>query len=139
MIVWDVVGQRRLGQPFRFAPRAVAGIGAHSPPRGVAKAVAVAPGGGRFVTSPGDGRATVWDAATLLPVESLRGPVRGIESLAWSHDGALIAAIGSTRHVVVWKVGSGRIAHLLGPLGKRGGDAVAFSPGDRLVATAGAN
>ena len=137
VIAWDVAGLRRLGRPFRFAPRAVAGIGPHSPPRDVAKAVAIAPGGGRFVTSPGDGRATVWDAATLRPVESLRGPVRGVESFAWSHDGKLIAAIGSTRHVVVWNAASGRIAHLLGPLGKRGGAAVAFSPRDRLVATAG--
>src|SRR6185437_2241407 len=137
VIAWDVRGLRRLDRPFRFAPVAAAGIGLHPETFGAAKAVAVAPDGARFVTSPGPNRATIWRSATLAPTASLRGPVDAVESFAWSHDGRLVAAVGDSKRGVVWDVATGRVVRLLAPLGSHGGAAVAFSPDDRLLATAG--
>jgi WD40 repeat protein len=68
----------------------------------------------------------------------LRGPSGGIISLAFSHDGRLVAATGSTRETVVWNVAMHKIVTLLGP-GSMGSAGVAFSPDDRLLGTAGSD
>ena len=138
VIVWDVRGGRRLGQPFRFAPTAATGEGPHTPPAdGAATAVAVSPDSTYFATSPGPNRVTLWRSRGVAVVGELRGPCGDVSSLAYSHDGRLLAATGNARDTVVWNVATHKIVALLGPSGPRGNEGVAVSPDERLVATAG--
>ena len=137
VIAWDVRGKRRLGRPFRFAPVAQGGEGVHAPAQGVAGAVAVSPDSSLFVTSPGPKRVTLWRARDLAVVGELRGPVTGLQSLAWSHDGRLVAATGNGGDTVVWDVRTRKIVKLLGPGGPGGTVGVNFSADDRLLGTAG--
>jgi WD40 repeat protein/DNA-binding SARP family transcriptional activator len=137
VIVWDVRGGRRLGRPFRFDPVAEPGEGLHTPADNASKAVAVSPDGSLFVTSPAPGRVTLWRASDQTVMGELRGPCGPVVSLAWSHDGRLVAATGDARKTVVWKVETRKIAKLVGPAGPMGNQAVAFSPDDRLLGTAG--
>ena len=137
VIAWDVRGKRRLGRPFRFAPVAQGGEGVHAPPQVVAGAVAVSPDSSLFVTSPGPKRVTLWRARDVAVVGELRGPVTGLQSLAWSHDGRLVAATGNGGDTVVWDVRTRKIVKLLGPGGPGGTVGVNFSADDRLLGTAG--
>jgi WD40 repeat protein/DNA-binding SARP family transcriptional activator len=137
LIAWDVSGERRLGQPFRFAPVAVVGPGPPAPEQSATATVAVSPDSALFATTPAPGRVTLWRAATPAVVGELQGPSGRIVSLAWSPDGRFLAATGSAPETVVWNVATRKIAKLLGPAGAMGSQAVAFSPDSRLVATAG--
>ena len=133
VIVWDVRGERRLGQPFRFGRVTAAGAGAYGPTRNVSTATAVAPDGSVFVTSSAPGRVTLWrsrDHAVLAELHEPRGYIR---SFAFSHDGRLLAATGDAPKTVLWSLATRKIVRFLGA----GAAAVAFSPDDRLVATAG--
>jgi WD40 repeat protein/DNA-binding SARP family transcriptional activator len=141
VIAWDVLGERRLGRPFRFDPVAKAGEGKQPPVDDAAGATAVSPNGAFFVTSPAPGRVTIWRTRDQKPVGELRGPTGVVIAFAYSHDGRLVAAVGSptspsgSSKLVVWNVAKRRIANVLPP-GPGGAQAVAFSPDDRLVATA---
>ena len=137
VIVWDVRGERRLGRPFRFAPVAQGGEGAQAPPEVAAGAVAVSPDSSLFVTSPGPKRVTLWRARDMAVVGELRGPVTDLQSLAWSHDGRLVAATGNGGDTVVWDVRMRKIVELLGPGGPGGTVGVNFSVDDRFLGTAG--
>lgn len=128
VIVWDVSGRRRLGRPFRFAES-----------QGAAKAVAVSPDGSLLATSPGAGQVNLRRARDGVVVARLRGPTSTVESVAFSHDGRLIAASGDGRRAVVWTVATGAIAASLGPLEQRGASGVNFSSDDRLLGTAGSD
>jgi WD40 repeat protein len=135
VIAWDVRGTRRLGRPFRFAGHPVGGA-APLGPGGGAGAVSVSPDSSLFVTSPGPNRVTLWRARDLSVVAELRGPCSFVESLAFSHDGRLVAAAGDGRETVVWNVRTRRRVAVLGPAPKAN-IGVAFSADDRLVGTAG--
>ena len=145
VLVWDVDGRRRLGRPFEFAPAARAGGDTNGASNG-AGAVAVSPDSSLFVTSPGPHRVTLWSARDLKVVGELHGPVSELQSLAWSHDGSMVAATGNEGRTVVWDVKRRRIVKLLGPSvhsradgvqGPGATDGVNFSADDRLVGTAG--
>jgi WD40 repeat protein len=136
-LAWDVRGERRLGRPFRFAPAADMGQGAHTPAQDASTAVAVSPDGSLFVTSPAPGRVTLWRARDQAVLGELRGPSGYVDSLAWSRDGQLVAATGNARQTLVWSVATRTIVKRLGPAGPGGTSGVAFSPDGALVATAG--
>jgi WD40 repeat protein/DNA-binding SARP family transcriptional activator len=145
VMVWDVDGRRRLGRSFEFAPVARAGRDTNGASNG-AGAVAVSPDSALFVTSPGPRRVTLWRARDLKVLGELHGPVSALQSLAWSHDGSMVAATGNVGRTVVWDVKRRKIVQLLGPsvpVGKDGvqapgaTDGVNFSADDRLVGTAG--
>ncbi|HST17364.1 MAG TPA: BTAD domain-containing putative transcriptional regulator [Gaiellaceae bacterium] len=127
-IAWDVGGLRRLGRPFRFSDSSNA-----------ATAVATSPDSAFFVTSSSANRVTIWRARDLRRVGDLRGPCGPAVSLAWSHDGRLVACTGDGRHTVVWSVRTHRIVRLFGPSGADGGDGVNFSPDDHLLAAVGSD
>ena len=112
-IAWDVSGLRRLGRPFQFS---------NSP--GAATAVATSPDSASFVTSAAPNRVTIWRARDLRRVGGLRGPCGPAVSLAWSHDGRLVACTGDGRHTVVWSVRTHRIVRLFGSSGSDGGGGV---------------
>jgi WD40 repeat protein/DNA-binding SARP family transcriptional activator len=133
VIAWDALGERRLGRPFRFDPVARAGEGDQPPVNDAAGATAVSPNSALFVTAPAPGHVTVWRARDQKVVGELRGPTGGIIAFAFSHDGRLVAAVGSG--LVVWNVAERRIVKVLPP-GPHGASAVAFSPDDRLIASA---
>ena len=129
VMVWDVAGKRRLGRSFRFS----------SLGRGASTAVAASPDSSYFVTSPAPNRVTLWRARDLHRVGELHGPCGYVVSLAWSHDGRLIACTGDGPHAVVWDVTARRIDALYGPSGGDGGDGVNFSPDDELLAVVGSD
>ena len=137
VIAWDVRGERRLGKPFRFGPVAEAGQGAHAPVQDASTAVAVSPDGALFVTSPAPNRVTLWRARNQRVLGGFRGPCGPVVSLAWSHDGRLIACTGNAPETVVWDVATRKILTLLGPATTFGNAGVNFSPDDKVVATAG--
>jgi WD40 repeat protein/DNA-binding SARP family transcriptional activator len=135
VIAWDVGGERRLGRPFRFDPVAHGGQGPHPPTQHAAGAVSVSPDSSLFATSPGPNRVTLWRAQNLVAIAELRGPCGGVQSIAFSHDGRLVAATGDGKDTVVWNLGTRKIVRLLGP-NKGGSAGVNFSPDDRTVGTA---
>jgi WD40 repeat protein/DNA-binding SARP family transcriptional activator len=140
VIVWDVTGERRLGKLFGFDPVGPAERATATEHHGsVALAVAVAPDGSLFATAPRPGRVTLWHSATLAPeARELRGPVGSVISLAFSTDGTLLAATGSTRHTAVWDVSTGKLIRTLThpPSANHvdGSGAVAFSRDDVTLA-----
>ena len=112
-IVWDVLGERRLGRPFRFDPVAVRGEGGHAPAANASTAVAVSPDGRLFATSPAPGRVTLWRNRDQAVLGELRGPFGYVVSLAFSHDGRLLAATGNAPNTVVWNVATESIVRIL--------------------------
>ena len=137
VIAWDVTGERRLGQQFSYDPIGPPEAGRVAPP-GISNAVAVTPDSSLFATSPGPGRVTLWHSRTLTPeARELRGPVGTIISLAFSRDGRLLAAAGSTPDTPVWDVATGKLVRVLRGGGIDGASAVAFSVDDVTLALAG--
>jgi WD40 repeat protein/DNA-binding SARP family transcriptional activator len=137
-IVWDVQGNRRLAQPFRFAPKPLPGEGLQPAVKDASTALAVSPDGRFFATSPDPDTVTLWRAATQTIVGRLRERGIGPIALAWSHDGRLLAASGSKPTAVVWDVRTQRVVRVIGAT-RGAADGVAFSPNGRLLATAGVN
>jgi WD40 repeat protein/DNA-binding SARP family transcriptional activator len=134
VLAWDLSGRRSLGTPFRFAAASAA----------ASTAVTVSPDGSLFATSPAPDRITIWRSRDEMVAGKLRGPVGSVKSLAFSHDGRLLAAVGTSPRVVVWNIRRRKVVRLLrqpgsAPVGdalERWSSAVAFSPNDRLVASA---
>jgi WD40 repeat protein/DNA-binding SARP family transcriptional activator len=137
VIVWDVGGEKRLGRPFRFDPVAAAGEGPHSPADNASTAVAASPDNSLFATSPAPGHVTLWRAADQAVVAQLAGPFGYVVSLAFSHDGLLLAVTGNAPNTVVWNVATRKILRILRSPVEAGAAGVAFSPDDRLLATSG--
>jgi WD40 repeat protein/DNA-binding SARP family transcriptional activator/energy-coupling factor transporter ATP-binding protein EcfA2 len=135
VIAWDIRGSRRLGKPFSFAPVAAAGQGAEPEVAKTSTASAVSPDGSLFATTPGRGRVTIWRTRDEAVVDELRGPaVPHVNSLAFSHDGRLLAA-GERQGLVIWNVARRTVVSVIRVPSAQ--FAVAFSPDDRLVAGAG--
>jgi WD40 repeat protein/DNA-binding SARP family transcriptional activator/energy-coupling factor transporter ATP-binding protein EcfA2 len=132
VLAWDVGGRRSLGTTFRFAAASVA----------AATAVAVSPDSSRFATSPAPDRITIWRSRDEMVVGKLRGAVGSVKSLAFSHDGRFLAAVGTSPSIVIWNIHRRRIVRVLRQPGppavawEARSSAVAFAPNDRLVASA---
>jgi WD40 repeat protein len=144
VIAWDVRGERRLGRPFRFSPVPAAGEGPQKRVLQAATAVAVSPDGSLFATSPARNRITIWRSRDEARVGELHGPSGAVKSLAFSHDGRLVAAVGTSPSIVVWDLRRRKVVRVLrqgptqfSPPSLAWSYAVAFSPNDRLVASAG--
>jgi WD40 repeat protein/DNA-binding SARP family transcriptional activator len=146
VLAWDISGGHRLGRPFRFDPVPTAGLGAESRLQvsHAAQAVAVSPDASLFATSPAPDRVTIWGSRDERVVGELRGRSGAVTSLAFSHDGRLVAAVGTSPNIVVWNLRERKVVHVLreGPVhtfpkSLLWANAVAFSPDDRLVASAG--
>jgi WD40 repeat protein/DNA-binding SARP family transcriptional activator len=136
-IVFDVRGERRLGRPFRFDPIAEGGDGRHQPADNASTAVAVSPHGSLFATSPAPGRVTLWRSSDQAVLGELHGPFGYVVSLAFSHDGRLLAATGNAPNTAVWNIRTRRLVRILRSPVSAGAAGVAFSPADDLLATAG--
>jgi WD40 repeat protein len=141
VLAWDVGGVRSLGTPFRFVPARAPGQG-KQPLIPAATAVAVSPHGSFFATSPAPGRVTIRRSRDQVVVGRLRGRVGSVSSLAFSHDGRFLAAVGTAPGIVVWNVRQRRVVRVLppplqmSPASLMSASAVAFAPNDRLVASA---
>jgi WD40 repeat protein len=72
---------------------------------------------------------TLWRARDQAVLGELRGPLRYVVSLAFSHDGRLLAATGNAPNTVVWNVATRRIVRILRSPVSAGVAGVAFSPG----------
>src|SRR5262249_58729312 len=111
--------------------------------------VAVSPGGGRvavgsgFLNPKGQGRVSIWDAATGRPLWSRREPGLQPMTVAFSPDGRSLAvgyglySSDEVGRVKVWDALSGReVMALPGPTG--GVNRLAYHPEGKLLAVAGA-
>jgi WD40 repeat protein len=136
VLAWDVRGDRRLVSPFRVAPVGGARQGATS------TAVAVSPDGSTFATSPAPGRISLWRSRDETRVGELTGPAGFVKSVAFSHDGRLLAAAGRSPNIVVWNVRQRKLVNVLRqpvplfPRNEEFASAVAFAPDNKLVAAA---
>jgi WD40 repeat protein len=139
LIAWDIHGLGGLATPFSFDPSAGSNGGA-------AAAVAVSGDSSLFATSPAPDRITLWRAQNETEDGQLSGPTGGIYTMAFSHHNHMLAAAGDGPKIVVWNASTRRLAHLFRrpdyapptPLGAGPAtEAVAFSPNDRFLATAG--
>jgi len=120
VIAWDASGERRLGQPFRFAAGPVATWSA------------VSPDGSRFALSRAPDQVELWQAPIAIPLpRKLRGPVGDVGVLRFSPDGKLLAGAG-TGNTVLWNTASGRIVREIPTPAGAGG--LAFSPDGRTLA-----
>jgi WD40 repeat protein/DNA-binding SARP family transcriptional activator/energy-coupling factor transporter ATP-binding protein EcfA2 len=136
LIAWDVHGLGGLGTPFSFDPSATADDSA-------ARATAVSADSSLFATSPAPGRITLWRARNETVAGRLSGPAGPIFTMAFSHQGHLLAAAGSGPKIVIWNVSTHKVRRLVkNPDYVPGGgffaaatEAVAFSPDDRFLAT----
>ena len=80
---------------------------------------------------------TIWRNRDQAVLGELRGPFGYVVSLAFSHDGRLLAVTGNAPNTVVWNVATRRIVRILRSPVRAGAAGVVFSPSDDLVATAG--
>lgn len=117
--LWDVDGAREL--------RSLTGHTAW------VKAVAFDGAGARLATASIDGKIVVWDVASGRELRSMNGGA-GVECLAFSPDGRLLASGGSQLSVKLWDANTGGAAgELTGHVAKV--SALAFSPDGRLLAS----
>jgi WD40 repeat protein len=123
VILWDLGGARRLGEPFRYG----------SYFGGASTASAVSPSGSMFAVSPRRDRVSLLNAQTRTPVgPPLRGPLGYVNGIAFSPDGKLIAATG-TQHAVIWDTAQRTTIRVL-PVAGPGPGGVSFSPDGMTVA-----
>lgn len=97
------------------------------------RAVAVSADGRRVAFAHGDGRVSVWDAATGKELTTLRGPTRALR-LAFRPDGRQVAAVTLDQGLYVWELAAGD-DRILAPVPEQAAfSALAVSPDGRTVA-----
>ena len=95
--------------------------------------IAFSPDGKRLATASLDGTCKLWDTADWHEVCALcRKRGRAFESVAWSGDGALLAA-GDDTEVIVWNAGDFAVVHTLKT---PGAGLIAFTPDAHTLVTA---
>ncbi len=126
--MWDVASGRRIAKPLRHQVRSETYSGT----------VAFSPAGNALATasSTGDGTVRLWDVATSRETAVLRGHRGGVNRVAFSPDGRLMASVGTDGTIRLWDVSTSReVARLSGHTGWV--MTVAFSPDGRLIASGG--
>jgi eukaryotic-like serine/threonine-protein kinase len=126
--MWDVASGRRIAKPLRHQVRADTYSGT----------VAFSPAGNTLATasSTGDGTVRLWDVATSRETAVLRGHRGGVNHVAFSPDGRLMASVGTDGTIRLWDVSTSReVARLSGHTGWV--MTVAFSPDGRVIASGG--
>jgi WD40 repeat protein len=107
---------------------------------GIVTHITFAPDGKTLAAADSEGVIRLWDKASGSPVRVLpyepEGPIRVVESLAWSPDGKIIAA-GSYGKIVLWDSAAGSVQRTFD--GIRGADDLAFSPDGSVIASVAAD
>jgi WD40 repeat protein len=99
------------------------------------------PNGKRIVSTSRDGTATLWDAATLSPLETLQGHSRAVQQPLFSTDGKTLYTTSLDGTVIAWDLSGDRrlgrqfrFADDLGPHDWPDWHPGVFSPDGRLIA-----
>jgi WD40 repeat protein len=128
-IAWDLAGGRRLTQPFRFTSDRHLGAASDNHPG------RFSPDGRLIAVGLQDGGIALWNARTLTPSARLRETGGEVKSLAFSPDGATLAAVALNGETTVWDISSRSLRYESFFAGR---DAyVAFSPDGKTLATSG--
>jgi WD40 repeat protein len=134
VIVWDLEGSGRLGQPFSFAPAPARG--SDSTPT----ALAVSPDGSVLATADGEGsdRVALRDIRAPKQIQRYLAPGIGrIAAVAFSPDGKNLAVGGERSAPVLVDVASGRVTTKMAGGHDGGIRAVRFDPKGLRLVTAG--
>lgn len=82
------------------------------------------------------GQVRLWDVASGRELTSLKGHGKGVNQIAFSRDGRLLASAGTDNTIKIWEVQSGReLRTLTGHTASI--ESIDFSPDARLMASAG--
>jgi WD40 repeat protein len=129
-IAWDLTGGRRLRMPFTFTKDRQFDEGSDRHPG------RFSPDGRLIAVGLEDRGIGLWDAARLKPVGPPLLKTGGeVTALAFSPDGATLAAVSNHGVATVWEVSS-RLLRYESFFAGRGGN-IAFTPDGRTLATAG--
>jgi WD40 repeat protein len=111
-------------------------LGILAPSTDSAGALAVSPDGKTIAVGSG-GKIVVWDTQKGRPTRTLSGHTDTVLSLAFNHDGTVLASVSSAEGVKTWSAASGRS---LWSFREEGDDlrCLVFSSDGRFIATAGA-
>jgi WD40 repeat protein len=103
---------------------------------GIIAAVAFSPDGELLAAGTGDGEVHLWQAATGMPLRTLKGLTDWVWCISFSPDGRILASGGSDQNVRLWEVSTGQLLANLQEHTNRI-RAIAFSPTGRILASAG--
>jgi len=103
-------------------------------------AVASSPDGQKIASADDEGGIQIWDFASGKPLLALGEDQRSVQSLAFSPDGAFLAAavsIGIRSHAVrIWDISSGKLLHDMREHSQTIND-IAYSPNGKRIASVG--
>jgi WD40 repeat protein len=99
------------------------------------------PDGETVVSTSRDGTVTLWDAETVVPIETLRGHSRAVQQPAFSPDGSTLYTVSHDGTAIAWDLGGDRrlgrrftFTHDRGSHSWPDWHPGAFSPDGRLIA-----
>jgi WD40 repeat protein len=105
---------------------------------GVIQALAFNPDNRVIASGSGDRTVKLWEARTGKLILSLEGHTQSVKAVAYSHSGRFLSSGSEDGTLKIWSASDGSLIHDVKVRTQdiAGVSAVAFSPDDRIIATA---